>query len=166
MNVLFLCTGNSARSILAEATFNHLAPEGWHATSAGSSPKGEVHPRSLALLAREGISTAGLRSKSWDGLPVAPDIVITVCSSAAGEACPAYLGRVLRAHWDVDDPARATGSGAEIDAAFEKAYRILRKRIEAFLALPLADLQKDRTRLKTELDRIGSLLPEPAQFNA
>lgn len=166
MNVLFLCTGNSARSILAEATFNHFTPEGWHATSAGSSPKGEVHPRSLALLAREGISTAGLRSKSWDGLPVAPDIVITVCSSAAGEACPAYLGRVLRAHWDVDDPARATGNEAEVEAAFEKAYRILRKRIEAFLALPLADLQKDRTRLKTELDRIGSLLPEPAHFHA
>ena len=89
-----------------------------------------------------------------------------MCSSAAGEACPAYLGRVLRAHWDVDDPARATGTDAEIDAAFEKAYRILRKRIEAFLALQLADLQKDRTRLKTELDRIGALLPEPAYFNA
>jgi arsenate reductase len=166
MNILFLCTGNSARSILAEATFNHLAPEGWRATSAGSSPKGDVHPRSLALLAREGISTAGLRSKSWDSLPVAPDIVITVCSSAAGEACPAYLGRVLRTHWDVDDPAGATGTDAEIDAAFAMAYRILRKRIESFLALPLADLQQDRIRLKTELDRIGTLLPEPAQFNA
>ena len=166
MNVLFLCTGNSARSILAEATFNQLAPKGWHATSAGSSPKGEVHPRSRALLVREGISTAGLHSKSWESLPVAPEIVITVCSSAAGEACPAYLGGVLRAHWDVDDPARATGTDAEIDVAFEKAYRILRKRIEAFLALPLAHLQKDRTRLKTELDRIGTLLAEPAQFNA
>jgi len=162
MNVLFLCTGNSARSILAEATFNHLAPEGWHATSAGSAPKGEVHPRTLALLARKGIATEDLRSKSWDGLAAAPDIVITVCANAAGETCPAYLGRVLRAHWDVDDPARATGTDAEIEAAFEEAYRILRKRIEAFFALALAELQKDRTRVKTELDRIGSLLPEPA----
>ena len=98
--------------------------------------------------------------------PEAPDIVITVCSSTAGEACPAYLGRVLRAHWDVDDPARATGTDAEIDAAFEKAYRILRKRIEGLFALLLANLQKDRTRLKTELDRIGARLPEPAHFNA
>jgi len=162
MNVLFLCTGNSARSILAEATFNHLAPEGWHATSAGSAPKGEVHPRTLALLARKGIATEDLRSKSWDGLAAAPDIVITVCANAAGETCPAYLGRVLRAHWDVDDPARATGTDAEIEAAFEEAYRILRKRIEAFFALALAELQKDRTRVKTELDRIGSLLPEAA----
>jgi arsenate reductase len=144
MNVLFLCTGNSARSILAEATFNHLAPHGWHATSAGSHPKGEVHPRTLALLAREGIPTDGLRSKSWDNLPSTPDVVITVCSSAAGEACPAYLGRVLRTHWDVDDPASATGSDGEINAAFNNAYRILRTRIEAFLALPLAELQNDR----------------------
>jgi len=162
MNVLFLCTGNSARSILAEATFNHLAPQGWHATSGGSAPKGEVHPRTLALLARKGIATENLRSKSWDGLPAVPDIVITVCSNAAGETCPAYLGRVLRAHWDVDDPARVTGTDAEIEAAFEEAYSILRKRIEAFLALAPAELQKDRGRLKTELDRIGSLLPEPA----
>jgi arsenate reductase len=166
MYVLFLCTGNTARSILAEATFNHLAPQGWHATSAGSHPKGDVHPRSLALLAREGISTDGLRSKSWDNLAVAPDIVITVCSSAAGETCPAYLGRAPRTHWDVDDPARATGTDAEIDAAFANAYRTLRTRIEAFLALPLADLQNDHTRLETELDRIGKLLPESAQFGA
>jgi arsenate reductase (thioredoxin) len=166
MNVLFLCTGNSARSILAEATFNHLAPQGWHATSAGSHPKGAVHPRSLALLEREGIATAGLRSKSWDNLAVTPDIVITVCSSAAGEACPAYLGRALRAHWDVDDPAAVIGTDAEIDAAFENAYRTFRKRIEAFLALPLAELKDDRARLKAELDRIGTLLPEPAQIGA
>ena len=166
MNVLFLCTGNSARSILAEATFTHLAPKDWQAMSAGSQPTGQVNPRTLALLAREGIATKGLRSKSWDNLPVAPDIVITVCSSAAGEACPAYLGRVLRAHWDVEDPAAVTGTDAKIDAAFDQAYRILRRRIEAFLALPLADLQKDSTRFKSELDRIGTLLPEPAPFNA
>lgn len=166
MNVLFLCTGNSARSILAEATFNRLAPAGWHALSAGSHPKGDVHPRTLAALAREGIATDGLRSKSWDDFPTAPDIVITVCSNAAGEACPAYLGRVLRTHWEVEDPAGVTGTDAEIDAAFEQAYRILRRRIEAFLALPLANLQHDRTRFKTELDRIGTLLPQPAPFNA
>jgi arsenate reductase (thioredoxin) len=166
VNVLFLCTGNSARSILAEATFNRLAPDGWHALSAGSHPKGEVHPRTLALLAREGMGIQGLRSKSWDDLPVTPNIVITVCSSAAGEACPAYLGRALRAHWDVDDPAAANGSEAEIDAAFEKAYRILRRRIEAFLTLPLAELQQDRPRLKTELDRVGSLVPRAVHANA
>jgi arsenate reductase len=166
MNLLFLCTGNSARSILAEATFNHLAPRGWSATSAGSHPKGAVHPCSLALLARERVSTEGLHSKSWDNLPTTPDVVITVCSSAAGEPCPAYLGRAVRAHWDVADPASATGTDAEIDAAFDDAYRILRKRIEAFLALPLEQIKNDRTRLKADLDRIGELLPEPARSNA
>lgn len=155
MNVLFLCTGNSCRSILGEATFNHLAPAGWHAMSAGSKPAGYVHPRSLALLAREGISTEGYVSKSWDNLPATPDIVITVCSSAAGETCPAYLGPVLRTHWGVEDPAHATGAEEEIDAAFMTAYRILRTRIEAFLALPLAELKTDRARMKAELDRIG-----------
>lgn len=159
MNVLFLCTGNACRSILGEATFNHLAPAGWKAMSAGSQPTGQVHPRSLALLAREGMSTGGYASKSWDKLPATPDIVITVCASAAGETCPAYLGPALRTHWGVEDPARATGTDEEIDAAFMTAYRILRTRIEAFLALPLDELQQDRARLKAELDRIGSLLP-------
>jgi arsenate reductase len=155
MNVLFLCTGNSCRSILGEATFNHLAPEGWHAMSAGSRPTGKVHPRSLALLEREGIATQGCHSKSWDELPVTPDIVITVCSSAAGETCPAYLGAVLRTHWGVADPAHATGTDQEIDAAFMVAYRTLRRRIEAFIALPLHELQQDRARLKLAMDRIG-----------
>ena len=159
MNVLFLCTGNSCRSILGEATFNHLAPEGWRAMSAGSKPAGYVHPRSLALLAREGIATEGCHSKSWDNLPATPDIVITVCASAAGETCPAYLGPVLRTHWGVDDPAHATGTDAEIDAAFMQAYRILRARIEAFLALPLDALKNDKARMKAEMDRIGTLLP-------
>ena len=159
MNILFLCTGNSCRSILGEATFNHLAPAGWKAMSAGSHPTGQVHPRSLALLAREGIATTGLHSKSWDTLPATPDIVVTVCASAAGETCPAYLGPVLRAHWGVDDPAHACGSVIQIDAAFDRAYRMLRARIEAFLALPLAELGRDRVRLKTELDRIGTLVP-------
>lgn len=157
MNVLMLCTGNSCRSILAEATFNHLAPVGWRALSAGSKPAGYVHPRSLALLAREGISSEGCHSKSWDDLPVTPDIVISVCGNAAGETCPAYLGPVLRAHWGVEDPAHAIGSEDEIDAAFMTAYRILRARIEAFLALPLDALAYDRAALKVELDRIAGI---------
>lgn len=159
MNVLFLCTGNSCRSILGEATFNHLAPTGWMAMSAGSKPTGEVHPRSIALLQREGIAVDGYFSKPWDNLPATPDIVITVCASAAGETCPAYLGPVLRTHWGVEDPAHAIGTDAEIDSAFQKAYGILRARIEAFLALPLKTLVQDRQKLKEELDRIGNLLP-------
>ncbi len=156
MNVLFLCTGNSCRSILGEATFNHLAPAGWHGMSAGSKPTGQVHPRSLALLAREGISTEGYFSKSWEDLPQVPDIVISVCGNAANETCPAYLGPVLRTHWGVEDPAHATGTDAEIDAAFMTAYRILRARIEAFFALPLAELQQTPAQLKAEMDRIAS----------
>lgn len=159
MNVLFLCTGNSCRSILAEAAFNHLAPSGWKAVSAGSRPTGEVHPRSLSLLNREGISTVGYASKSWDDLPVRPDIVITVCASAAGEECPAYLGKVMRAHWGVEDPSHVSGTDREIDAAFETAYRILRARIEAFLALPLSKLQSDPLELKRALDQISSVTP-------
>ena len=156
MNILFLCTGNSCRSILAEATFNHLAPPGWTAYSAGSQPTGQVHPRSLALLTRKGISTEGYFSKSWDNLPVVPNLIITVCASAAGETCPVYLAPVMRTHWGVEDPARATGSEEEIEAAFELAYGILRARIEAFLALPLADLVGQPQTLQVELDRIGS----------
>lgn len=151
-----LCTGNSCRSILAEATFNHLAPQGWRAISAGSKPAGYVHPRSLALLQREGIATEGYYSKSWENLPVTPDIVISVCGNAANETCPAYLGPVLRSHWGVEDPAHATGTDEEIDAAFMQAYRTLRKRIEAFLALPLASL--DKAALKQEMDKIGTLV--------
>ena len=159
MNVLFLCTGNSCRSVLGEATFNHLAPEGWRALSAGSKPTGKIHPRSLALLEREGISTEGYFSKSWDDLPVTPDIVLSVCGNAANETCPTYLGPVLRSHWGVEDPAHVEGSEAEIDAAFMTAYGILRYRIEQFLALPLEELKNNREQLKIELDRISTLLP-------
>jgi arsenate reductase (thioredoxin) len=159
MNVLFLCTGNSCRSVLGEATFNHLAPEGWRALSAGSKPAGYVHPRSLALLEREGISTEGYFSKSWDDLPVTPDIVLSVCGNAANETCPAYLGSVLRSQWGVEDPAHVEGSDSEIDAAFMTTYRILRYRIEQFLALPLNELKNNRDQLKLELDRISTLLP-------
>lgn len=157
MNVLFLCTGNSCRSILSEATFNHLAPAGWTALSAGSQPTGVLNAQALALLAAKGIPTAGYFSKSWSDLPLTPDIVITVCGSAAGETCPAYLGPVLRAHWGVEDPSHVVGTPEEIDAAFELAYATLRARIEAFLALPLAQLAADRAALKRELDRIGSI---------
>lgn len=125
--------------------------------SAGSKPTGQVHPRSLALLDREGIATEGYTSKSWDKLPATPDIVVTVCASAAGETCPAYLGPVLRTHWGVDDPAHAVGTDEEIDAAFMKAYCLLRARIEAFFALPLDMLVQDKAMLKAELDRIGTL---------
>ncbi len=135
INILFLCTGNSCRSVLAEATFNYLAPTEWQALSAGSQPTGKIHPRSLALLAREGIPTEGLHSKSWDALPVTPDIVITVCASAAGETCPAYLGPAVRAHWGVEDPAHATGTDKEIDAAFEHTYRVLRAQDRGFSCL-------------------------------
>jgi len=155
--VLFLCTGNSCRSVLAEATFNALAGPEWRAMSAGSHPTGTVHPRSLALLRRKGISTEGLHSKSWTDLPAIPDLVITVCGNAAGETCPAYLGPVLRAHWGVEDPAKATGTEAEIDAKFEQAYCTLRARIEAFLKLPIDRLKQDREQLAVELDRIGKL---------
>lgn len=160
MNVLFLCTGNSCRSILAEATFNALAPEGWRAISAGSQPAGYVHPKSLALLAREGISTDGLYSKSWKALPFTPDLVITVCASAAGETCPVYLSPAPRAHWGVDDPAKATGTETEIEAAFVSAYRILRHRIEALLALPRDLPERDPAAFKAECARIGELLPQ------
>ena len=125
--------------------------------SAGSKPAGQVHPRSIALLRQKGIATEGYYSKSWNALPATPDIVITVCGNAAGEACPAYLGKVVRAHWGVEDPATATGTDAEIDAAFETAYLILHKRIEAFLAL---DLNRFKTpeALAQQLEKIG-LLP-------
>lgn len=159
MNVLFLCTGNSCRSLICEAVFNHLAPVGWHAISAGSQPTGRLNERALALLAGKGIPTEGYYSKSWDDLPQTPDIVITVCASAAGETCPAYLGPALRTHWGVEDPSHVAGAEAEINAAFERAYAILRARIEAFLAMPIDELQHDRARLKAELDRIGGIEP-------
>jgi len=159
MNVLFLCTGNSCRSLIGEAIFNHLAPEGWHAISAGSKPLGRLNVGALALLEQQGISTEGYFSKSWNDLPVTPDIVLSVCGNAANEICPAYLGSVMRSHWGVEDPAHAEGSAEEINAAFMTAYNILRYRIEQFLALPLAKLQNDPAKLKAELDRIGLLLP-------
>jgi arsenate reductase len=158
MNILFLCTGNSCRSILAEATFNALAPSGMKAMSAGSQPAGYVHPKSIALLASKGIATEGYYSKSWDNLPVTPNIVITVCGNAASETCPSYLGKVIRAHWGVEDPAKASGTDAEINAAFELAYSILRKRIEAFIKLPASLFEaKNEAQLQIQLNAIGEI---------
>lgn len=157
MQLLFLCTGNSCRSVLSEAIFNHLAPPGLSAISAGSQPAGALHPLAVALLHAKGISTAGYFSKSWDSLGVTPDIVVTVCGSAAAESCPAYLGPALRTHWGVDDPGHVVGTQAQIDAAFEQTYRLIRARIEAFLALPLEQLRADPAAFKAALDGIGSI---------
>lgn len=132
MNILFLCTGNSCRSIIAEALLNSLSDK-IQAYSAGSQPSSEVHPMALEVLRKNGISTQGLHSKSWDSLEVQPDVVITLCSNAAGETCPAYLGKVLRSHWGMDDPAEVTGSLEEQREAFAKAFQLIKKRLEAFL---------------------------------
>lgn len=157
MNVLFLCTGNSCRSLIGEAVFNHLAPSDWHASSGGNQPTGKLNERALALLAAKGIRTEGYYSKSWNDLPALPDIVITGCAGVAGEVCPVYLGQVQRAHWGVEDPSHVIGTQAQIDAAFEQASAILRARIEAFLDLPLDCLMADRARLGAELDRISRI---------
>jgi len=156
-NALFLCTGNSARSIMAEAILARLGIGRFHAYSAGSHPKGEVHPRALALLKRLNYPTAGFRSKSWDEFaqPGAPhlDFVFTVCDQAAAEVCPIWPGQPMTAHWGVPDPAAATGTEAEIGLAFSEAYRLLNNRISIFVALPLDKL--DRLALKKRLDDIG-----------
>lgn len=157
MNILFLCTGNSCRSILAEAIFNAVAPHNMRAMSAGSQPTGFVHPKSIALLAKKGIATDGYYSKSWDNLPNTPDIVITVCGNAASETCLAYLGKLISAHWGVEDPAKVKGTDAEMDKAFETAYSILRTRIEAFLALPMS-IFKNKDQLQSSLNKIGEIL--------
>lgn len=137
LKILVLCTGNSCRSILAEALLNHLGQGRIEAFSAGSRPAGEVHPKSLALLQARGISTEGLRSKSWDEFgDAAFDVVITVCDNAAGEACPVFTGAPVKAHWGVPDPAEATGTDEEIMTAFEKSCAKLEARIRALLDLP------------------------------
>jgi arsenate reductase len=156
-NVLFLCTGNSARSILAEALIEHWGRGRFRGYSAGSFPKGEVHPLTLALLGRLGLPLRDLRSKSWDefarpGAPVM-DFVFTVCDQAAGETCPAWPGNPVTAHWGVPDPAAAPGSEAERMAAFRDACRRLEARIKLFVALPLDKL--DRLALKRRADEIG-----------
>lgn len=133
--VLFLCTGNSCRSVMAEALLNQLGRGRYRADSAGSQPAGYVHPGSLATLARHGIEAGAPRSKSWDEFAGQGfDVIVTVCDSAAGETCPAFTGRAERLHWSTPDPAKATGSDAEIAAAFDEAFAMLKGRIEALIA--------------------------------
>ncbi len=137
LKVLILCTGNSCRSILGEALFNHLGKGRVTAFSAGSKPKMEVHPKTLSLLQSRGISTARLRSKSWNEFAgISFDAVITVCDAAAGESCPIFPGSPVKVHWGIPDPDQATGSEEEISAAFERAYNTLEARVKAFLDLP------------------------------
>ena len=156
MKVLFLCTANSCRSILSEALFNHLAPGGVRAYSAGSEPKGFVHPLTLKALQRAGVACDGLCSKPIEAhAELQPDVVITVCDKAAGEACPVLFGPALRAHWGLADPSEATGSDDAIAAAFDATVARIRSRIQAFLALPFDQL--DSAALRAELARIGSL---------
>jgi protein-tyrosine-phosphatase len=156
-NVLFLCTGNSARSILAEAILNDRGKGRFTAYSAGSHPKGAVHPQAMALLERNGIATVGLRSKAWDEFaqPGAPqlDFVFTVCDNAAGEVCPIWPGQPMTAHWGQPDPAAAEGTELEKSNAFREAFRTLGRRIELFMSLPLQSL--DRLALGTKIREIG-----------
>ena len=157
-NVLFLCTGNSARSILAEAILNDRGKGRFRAFSAGSHPKGVVHPLALALLERSGLPTAGLRSKAWDEFaqPGAPqlDFVFTVCDNAAGEVCPVWPGQPMTAHWGQPDPAAVAGTDLDRANAFRDAFRTLGRRIELFAALPIATL--DRLALGNRMRDIGA----------
>ena len=158
-NVLFLCTGNSARSIIAEAILNKIGQGRFRAYSAGSQPKGRVNPNTLELLRGLGYDTSVCRSKSWNEFtkPGAPkfDFVFTVCDNAAAEACPVWPGQPMTAHWGVPDPAEAKGSAAEIGMAFKDTYRMLNQRIGIFVSLPLKSL--DRLSLKNRLMEIGRL---------
>lgn len=158
-NVLFLCTGNSARSILAEAILNHRSKGIFTAYSAGSHPTGAPRPEALLQLESVGISTEGLRSKSWDEFsgPAAPhlDFVFTVCDNAANEVCPYWPGQPMTAHWGIPDPAAAKGTTEEIARAFRDAFIVLDRRIGLFLSLPIATL--DSLSIKDEITRIGTL---------
>jgi arsenate reductase (thioredoxin) len=156
-NILFLCTGNSARSILAESIMNRVGKDRFHAYSAGSHPRGAINSQAIALLEKLDYPTDGLRSKSWDefAVPDAPplDFVITVCDQAAGEVCPAWPGQPMTAHWGMPDPAAVEGSEAEKALAFAEAYRMLNNRIAAFANLKLSGL--NRLSLQAKLREIG-----------
>jgi arsenate reductase len=158
-NVLFLCTGNSARSIMAEAILNKLGAGKFRAYSAGSQAKGQINPHTIQLLQSLDYDTSGFRSKSWDEFakPGAPalDFVFTVCDNAAGEACPVWPGQPMTAHWGIPDPAEAKGTPAEIAFAFKDAYRMLFQRIGIFTALPLRSL--DQLSLQNKLREIGRM---------
>jgi arsenate reductase (thioredoxin) len=168
LSVLFLCTGNSARSIMAERLVEHWGRGRFHGFSAGSHPKGVVHPMARAVLEQAGLPTAGLRSKSWDefAVPGAPvmDFVFTVCDDAAGEICPVWPGQPVTAHWGVPDPAAATGSEVERMAIFRQVFGMLQHRIRAFTALPLAAL--DCVSLTRRLQEIGRLNRDAAKERA
>jgi len=157
-NVLFICTGNSARSILAEAMLNHLGADRFKAYSAGSTPNGEVNPRTIATLQHLKLPTDGYRSKSWDEFakPDAPhlDFVITVCDNAAGEVCPVWPGQPISAHWGVADPAAVQGADEHVRKAFLDTAMTMKRRIELFLSLPIASL--DRMSLQAATREIGS----------
>jgi arsenate reductase (thioredoxin) len=156
-NVLFLCTGNSARSIMAEAILDRAGQGRFRAFSAGSNPKGRVHPYTLDLLRKLNYEVGGFRSKSWSELarPDAPklDFVFTVCDDAAAESCPVWPGQPMTAHWGIPDPAAATGNEAEVRLAFADAFRMLNNRISIFVSLPIASL--DKLALQQQLDVIG-----------
>ncbi|WJR81579.1 arsenate reductase ArsC [Bradyrhizobium sp. NP1] len=158
-NVLFLCTGNSARSVIGEAILNKTGAGKFRAYSAGSRPRGQVNPYTIRLLDELGYDTTGLRSKSWDEFARAGapkfDFVFTVCDDAASEACPVWPGQPMTAHWGIPDPAEAQGTEAEIALAFRQAYRLLNQRIGAFTALPLRSL--DQLSLKNRLREIGKM---------
>ena len=158
-NVLFLCTGNSARSIIGEAILNKVGAGNFRAYSAGSQPKGQVNPNTIQLLQNLGYDISSYRSKSWDEFAKADepkfDFVFTVCDSAAAEACPVWPGQPMTAHWGIADPADATGTPAEIALAFKEAYRLLNQRIGIFTALPLRSL--DRLSLQNKLRDIGHM---------
>jgi arsenate reductase (thioredoxin) len=158
-NVLFLCTGNSARSILAESLLNHWGKEKFRAYSAGSFPKGQVHPMAIELLQRMNLPTQGLRSKSWDELtvPGAPqiDFIFTVCDNAAGEVCPVWPGKPITAHWGIADPAAIEGTDAEKASAFRKALKELETRVKLFTSLTIASL--DGMTLQARLREIGKV---------
>jgi protein-tyrosine-phosphatase len=160
-NVLFLCTGNSARSILAESLLNHWGKNRFRGFSAGSFPKGAVHPLALDLLRQRDFPTEGLRSKSWDefAAPGAPslDFVLTVCDNAAGEVCPIWPGGPMTAHWGIPDPAAVEGTNEDKAAAFQAAFRALEDRIKALISLPIPSL--DKISLKSQLDLIGRQHP-------
>lgn len=163
-NVLFICTHNSARSVMAEAILNQLGAGRFRAFSAGSQPSGEVHPLALELLARNRMETHALRSKNWDEFsrPSAPamDFVLTVCDKAAGEVCPVWPGQPMSAHWGVEDPAAVQGSLEERRKAFSSAFMLLNRRIAIFQNLPIDKL--DKLSLQAELHRIGRESPAGA----
>ena len=155
LNVLVLCTGNSCRSILGEALFNHLGAGRFRAFSAGSHPTGKVNANALATLARHGLPTEGHSSQSWDEFQnTRIDILISVCDAAAGETCPVYLGSAIRGHWGLPDPAHVSGSPEVIEAAFEDTFSALEKRIRSLLALPVETMTASE--LASALNRIGT----------